>query len=259
MGSTRWRRGITLSLAVLAVVAASCMPFFESGATLTATALGPLVRLSWTAAVEDDAGEFVDHYGIEVDGVEVDTTSSAATACVLTGLASSTTYTISITAYGSTGEWSGDWTGGAASKARVSTSYTTPSTGNAGATRECMPTTDSDGDRLPDAAETGDGVFHSAAAAGTKPNDTDSDDDRVNDGDEVLGTTGGLDLPALGVNPVHKDILLEADWFADNLDCAAHNHRPTDAMETRLANAFAAAPVANPDGTTGINVVLDRG
>src|SRR5262245_43175319 len=122
MGSTSFRRrGVTLSLAVLAVVAASCMPFFESTASLTATALGPLVRLSCTAAVEEDAGEVVDHYGIEVDGVEVDTTSSPATACVLTGLSPSTTYTISVTAYGSTGEWSGAWIGGAASKARVST------------------------------------------------------------------------------------------------------------------------------------------
>lgn len=243
----------------VALLATACQPFFEGGATLTATPLGPLVQLSWTAAVEDDEGQFVDHYGIEVDGVEVDITDSAATSCVLTGLESSTPYTISVTAYGGNGEWSGTYGGNLASMARVSTEYVMPASGDAGSTMSCVPTTDTDGDRLPDAVETDTGVFDSAAATGTDPADGDTDNDSLSDGDEVLGTTTGLDLPALGTSGVRKDLLLEADWFDDSLDCGSHSHRPTAAQETRFSNAFEGAPVPNPDGSTGINVVFDYG
>jgi hypothetical protein len=34
-----------------------------------------------------------------------------------------------------------------------------------------------------------------------------------NDRDEVYGTLGGLNLPALGASPVHKNIFVEADWY----------------------------------------------
>ena len=78
-------------------------------------------------------------------------------------------------------------------------------------------------------------------------------------GTRSSGTTAGLDLPAIGASAVRKDVLLEADWFDDANDCAAHSHRPTTAVRNRLAAAFSAAPVANPDGSTGINVVLDHG
>ncbi len=252
-----WR--VPIAGVVIALLATACQPFFAGGATLTATPLGPLVHLSWTAAVEEDPGQFVSHYGIEVSGVEVATTTSNATSCVLTGLAPGTTYTISVTAYGGNGEWSGAYGGDFASMARVSTQYVTPASGNAGSAMNCVPTKDSDGDRLPDAVETDTGTFESAAATGTDPFDVDTDDDSLRDGDEVLGTAAGLDLPAIGTNGVRKDILLEADWFTDANDCASHSHRPTAAQETRLRNAFAAAPVNNPDGTTGINVVLDYG
>lgn len=255
-----WRAARVGAAAVVVVVAATaCQPFFGDGASLTAEPLGPLVALSWTAAVEQDEGEFVDHYGIEVDGVEVARTGSAATACVLTGLAPAATYSVSVTAYGGNGEWSGAYTGSLASMARVSTDYTTPPAGDAGSAMTCVPVTDSDGDRLPDAVETDTGAFESVAATGTDPGDPDTDDDAIADGDEVLGTTAGLDLPAIGVDALRRDVLLEADWFDDPLDCGAHTHRPTTAQRTRLTNAFASAPVANPDGSTGINVVLDHG
>lgn len=119
--------------------------------------------------------------------------------------------------------------------------------------------TDTDGDRLPDSVETNTGVFVSATNTGTNPNVADTDGDGLNDGDEVLGTTGGLNLPALGTSPVKKNILLEYDWFAESLECGAHNHRPTPAAIAMVQAAFANAPVTNPDGTTGIQLIQDYG
>jgi hypothetical protein len=87
----------------------------------------------------------------------------------------------------------------------------------------------------------------------------DTDGDGIGDGDEALGTTGGLNLPALGAKPVKKDLLFELDWFVDANDCASHTHRPSAGAITRLTSSFAAAPVPNPDGTTGVNVIADYG
>ncbi|HVJ19481.1 MAG TPA: discoidin domain-containing protein [Polyangiaceae bacterium] len=125
----------------------------------------------------------------------------------------------------------------------------------------CTPstTTDSDGDRLADSVETGTGRFVSSSNTGTSPTNPDSDGDGISDGDEVLGTTAGLNLPAMGVSPVKKNILLEYDWFDDSIDCGAHSHRPTSGAIDRVTSAFAAAPVTNPDGTTGITVIHDYG
>jgi hypothetical protein len=104
------------------------------------------------------------------------------------------------------------------------------------------------------------------AQAGTLSTNADTDGDGLSDGDELLGTAGGLDLPALGVDPLHQDILLEYDWFADANDinvsayCVGpHDHKPSALVLERVAAAFAAAPVDNPDGTTGINVIQDVG
>jgi hypothetical protein len=123
----------------------------------------------------------------------------------------------------------------------------------------CVLGFDSDGDRLDNCYETNSGTFVSATDTGTDPNDADTDGDGIIDGDEVLGTTGGLDLPAMGTSPLRRDILIEYDWFDDALECAAHSHRPTVNALARVAAAFAAAPVVNPDGSTGINVIGDRG
>lgn len=118
---------------------------------------------------------------------------------------------------------------------------------------------DADGDGLPDNVETNTGVFVNANDTGTDPNNADTDGDGLEDGDEVLGTTSGLDLPALGANPLRKNILIEYDWFDDALECGAHSHRVTPAVANMVATAFANAPVANPDGTTGITIIQDYG
>lgn len=118
---------------------------------------------------------------------------------------------------------------------------------------------DADGDRLPNCVETNTGVFAGFLDTGTDPNDPDTDQDGLSDGDEVLGTTLGLDLPSLGVSPLHRDILLELDWFDDALDCGPHTHRPTPQTIGIVSTAMAAAELPNPDGTTGIHVIADYG
>jgi subtilisin-like proprotein convertase family protein len=123
-------------------------------------------------------------------------------------------------------------------------------------------TTDTDGDRLTNCVETNTGVYLGPMSTGTNPNNPDTDGDAIRDGDEVLGTLAGLNLPAMGASPLKKNILLEYDWFNDNNDpqiCLSHSHRPTQAMIDRTSAAFASAPVLNPDGTTGITLIHDYG
>lgn len=118
---------------------------------------------------------------------------------------------------------------------------------------------DADGDRLSGCQE---------KQLDTDPEDPDTDGDGLNDGDEVLGTEGGLNLPGMGVSPRRKDILLEYDWLVDSSEagtspvCVAgnsHSHRPSLAALGIVSVMFGAAPVSNPDGTSGINVVHDYG
>ena len=56
------------------------------------------------------------------------------------------------------------------------------------------------------------GMFTSCFA-GSDPGQNDTDGDQINDGDEFYGTTNGLDLPALGLDPCHQDLLIETDWI----------------------------------------------
>ena len=118
---------------------------------------------------------------------------------------------------------------------------------------------DTDGDTLPDCAETNTGKFVDITDTGTDPAHADTDRDGLKDGDELLGTIDGLDLPALGVSPLRRDLLIEYDWFDDANDCAVHSHKPTAAVIERIRATYAAAPLQNPDGSTGINVIQDAG
>lgn len=54
--------------------------------------------------------------------------------------------------------------------------------------------------------------------------------------------------PAERADPNHKDVYVEVDWMA--------LHKPEPAALARVVAAFAAAPVPNPDGTTGIRLHL---
>ena len=120
---------------------------------------------------------------------------------------------------------------------------------------------DVDRDRLADCVETGTGAFVSAASAGTSALSSDTDEDGISDGDEVLGTLLGLNLPAMGASPVHKNLFVEYDWMVDGFQdgCEAGSHRPSAAAIALVSDAFAAAPLSNPDGTTGITVIHDYG
>lgn len=119
-------------------------------------------------------------------------------------------------------------------------------------------TDDADGDRLDGCQE----AFHK-----TDPNNDDTDEDGLIDGDEVLGTAGGLQLPALGAHPRRKDVLIEYDWFIDDAEqgtndlcpMGSHSHRPEKASLDIVTAMFASAPVANPDGSSGIHVIHDYG
>lgn len=126
----------------------------------------------------------------------------------------------------------------------------------------CQDSNDNDNDGLLNCYETNTQIYISQFDTGTDPNVADTDGDALNDGDEVLGTDDGLNLPAMGANPLVKNILLEYDWFDDNLDpgtCSAHSHRPSINAMNKVELAFLSAPVVNPDGSTGIVVIQDYG
>ncbi|MCE9621422.1 MAG: hypothetical protein K8R99_03640 [Actinomycetia bacterium] len=85
----------------------------------------------------------------------------------------------------------------------------------------------------------------------------DSDGDGLPDDWEVSGVdfdsdgTIDLDLPGLGADPNHKDLFVEVDWMP--------GHEPQRLAMDRVVKAFADAPVANPDGSSGIRLHLDAG
>jgi|APLak6261658528_1056013.scaffolds.fasta_scaffold00554_1 sugar lactone lactonase YvrE len=89
----------------------------------------------------------------------------------------------------------------------------------------------------------------------------DSDGDRLLDSWEINGFDYGHDgivdvnLPALGAHPQHKDIFVECDYLTDNL----HSHGPIQNGIADIVTAFAAAPVANPDGSSGVQLHVDLG
>ena len=118
---------------------------------------------------------------------------------------------------------------------------------------------DADQDRLSDCIETGTNSYVGTSNTGTARFNPDTDFDGLLDGDEVLGTLAGLNLPAMGTNPLRRDLLVEYDWFDDANDCAAHSHRPTQAILDQTAAAYAAMAIANPNGTSGINLIQDAG
>ncbi len=96
--------------------------------------------------------------------------------------------------------------------------------------------TDSDGDGLCDDAET---------HYGTDPHNTDTDGDSLSDPAELFGFDG-LDLAYYGANPLRKDVFLEIDYYP--------GLGPSAAVVQLVVEAYANAPVSNPDGSTGISL-----
>ena len=62
-----------------------------------------------------------------------------------------------------------------------------------------------------------------------------------------------LNLRALGAVAGHRDLFVEVDYMRRD---AAHSFAPDPAALRDVVNAFAQAPLANPDGTTGIRLHL---
>ena len=86
----------------------------------------------------------------------------------------------------------------------------------------------------------------------------DSDGDGISDTVERTGDIDGdgtmdVDLPAMGANPLRKDVFVEVDWM-NNAGAP-----PAPAVWTTVTDAFANLPVLNSDGSTGIAVWIDRG
>ncbi len=74
-----------------------------------------------------------------------------------------------------------------------------------------------------------------------------------------------VDLPAMGADPQHKDVFVEIDYMVDPGFCFlgfcgfGHSHQPAPEAIEAIVDAFADAPVSNPDGTTGIRLHVDSG
>ena len=125
----------------------------------------------------------------------------------------------------------------------------------AGGSTDC---TDTDGDRIHDAFELGNCANTAPCFAGSNPFIADTDGDGLLDGDEFYGTLDGLDLPAMGADPCHQDILIETDWVWTEPQDPDRNKLHVNQV-TRLVTAFANSGVGNPNGVPGIKVHIDYG
>jgi hypothetical protein len=103
---------------------------------------------------------------------------------------------------------------------------------------------DSDGDLLSDMEE---------LALGTDPSAPDTDRDGLPDALEAKVMTP-VAIVAMGVDPLHKDLLVEVDW-----DSNYPASKLTDLAIKVLKASFRNAPINNPDGKSGINLIVDQG
>jgi uncharacterized protein (TIGR03437 family) len=124
----------------------------------------------------------------------------------------------------------------------------------------------------PIAANGGSAYFGLEMAIPTSCPDADGDglcDDWEINGLNVIvnGTPVFINLPAMGADPNHKDIFVQADYMvSSNAFCLpligcifGHTHKLQAAALALVTQAFANAPVNNPDGTTGITLHVDCG
>jgi len=81
----------------------------------------------------------------------------------------------------------------------------------------------------------------------------DSDGDKFLDNWELNGYNG-VNMQAMGADPLHKDLFVEADYMNN-----AGNLLPPAAYLDDIVAVFDDAPVTNPDGTKGIHIHIDTG
>jgi hypothetical protein len=93
--------------------------------------------------------------------------------------------------------------------------------------------------------------------------DLDSDEDGLPDVWETEGYTAPngefVPLHEMGADPLHKDVFVDIDYMVGETTNLAgttyvFDHRPVCAALDEIKAAFAAAPVDNPDGETGITL-----
>ncbi len=90
----------------------------------------------------------------------------------------------------------------------------------------------------------------------------DSDADGLPDEWEKNGVTiqgSFIDLPKMGAKPLHKDIFVHVDWMGQDPARPAVLFYPDPRAIQMVIDAFAAAPVTNPDHTDGIAIHIDLG
>jgi hypothetical protein len=80
----------------------------------------------------------------------------------------------------------------------------------------------------------------------------DADGDGLSNTQEVNGIDGNndgrIDFVIPQADPLHKNLYVEVDYMND--------HRPIDGVIQDVTDAFANAPVTNPDGITGVNLFV---
>ena len=113
------------------------------------------------------------------------------------------------------------------------------------------------------AGVTGDGPLSDVWLVNLVTYSADLDGDRLLNGWELHGYDSNddgipeVDLPTLGASYRHKDIFVEMDYMvrAD----ATFGIGPNQTVLNEIVASFAAAPVTNPDGVTGITIHLEMG
>jgi hypothetical protein len=75
--------------------------------------------------------------------------------------------------------------------------------------------------------------------------------DTWEDGSYTAPSGNAIPLAAMGTQKWKKDALVEVDW--------TQVAEPDAAIFARLHDAFAAGPVLNPDGSSGVNLIIDHG
>jgi hypothetical protein len=102
----------------------------------------------------------------------------------------------------------------------------------------------------------GDGVLNFVEQYGcTDPYNPDSDGDGIPDGWEMYGNDV-FDYPGAGASPCHKDVFVEVDYEERTVGGVIQSARMGDTLQAQLVAYYAALPLANPDGTNGINLHL---
>ena len=90
--------------------------------------------------------------------------------------------------------------------------------------------------------------------------DLDSDGDGLldswEDGIYTAPNGGTVNLSAMGATKYKKDILLEADWSSEAAPGTANYD---NGLWPFVIGIFESAPVLNPDGTAGVNLIIDHG